>query len=164
MYYKIKEMDNITEIKGDLIELAKEGGHFNTIIHGANCFSTMGSGIAKQVKDNFPNAYTVDTKDPRSPLQRLGDFSWEIEKSSDGDSLTVINLYQQFEPGKNLSYAALRLGLRKVNMIFKNHHIGIPKNMGCGIAGGVWGIVFNIIKDELRDCKVTIVNWNKNEK
>jgi len=152
---------NIKEIKGDLIEIAKKGGEFNTIMHGANCFSTMGSGIAKQIKDNFPNAYLADTKDPRSPLQRLGDFSWEIEKSENEDSLAVINLYQQFEPGRNLDYDALRLGLRKVNFIFKNHQIGLPKFMGCGIAGGDWNIVEQIIKEELKDCKVTIVEYNK---
>lgn len=172
-------MNNITEIKGDLIELAKEGGHFDTILHGANCFSTMGGGIALQIRNNFKTAYLADTKDIRSPLQRLGDFSWGIENSNNGEALTVINLYQQFEPGRNLDYDALRLGLKKVNMIFKNHHIGLPKFMGCGIAGGVWDVeelpteqkielklgsfkdVKTIIKEELKNCKVTIVEYNK---
>jgi len=34
-------------IKGDLIELIKKG-YFDVVIHGCNCFCTMGSGFAKQ--------------------------------------------------------------------------------------------------------------------
>ena len=32
-------------VKGDLIKSAKEG-QFDVIIHGCNCFNTMGAGIA----------------------------------------------------------------------------------------------------------------------
>jgi O-acetyl-ADP-ribose deacetylase (regulator of RNase III) len=46
------------EIKGDLIELAKQG-NFDVIAHGCNCFCTMGAGIAVPMKiafgcDKFP--------------------------------------------------------------------------------------------------------------
>ena len=46
-------------IKGDLIQLAKNG-EFDVIIHGCNCFCTMGAGIAKTIKDIFPEAYKAD--------------------------------------------------------------------------------------------------------
>lgn len=41
-----------TEIKGDLIELAKQG-KFDVIAHGCNCFCTMGAGIAVPMKVAF---------------------------------------------------------------------------------------------------------------
>ncbi len=36
---------NLNIINGDLIDLAKNG-NFDVIIHGCNCFRTMGVGIA----------------------------------------------------------------------------------------------------------------------
>lgn len=41
-----------TEIKGDLIELAKQG-KFDVIAHGCNCFCTMGAGIAPVMAKAF---------------------------------------------------------------------------------------------------------------
>ena len=46
-------------IEGDLIQLAKNG-KFNVIVHGCNCFNTMGAGIAKMIKDNFIGAWKAD--------------------------------------------------------------------------------------------------------
>jgi O-acetyl-ADP-ribose deacetylase (regulator of RNase III) len=43
-------------IKGDLVKLALEG-HFDVIVHGCNCQGVMNSGIARQIRINFPNAY-----------------------------------------------------------------------------------------------------------
>ena len=47
------------KIKGDLIALAIQG-EFDLIIHGCNCFCTMGAGISKTIKSKFPNAYLAD--------------------------------------------------------------------------------------------------------
>ena len=46
-------------IKGDLIKLALIG-NFEVIAHGCNCMCTMGAGIAKTIKSEFPEAYQAD--------------------------------------------------------------------------------------------------------
>ena len=46
-------------IKGDLIKLALTG-NFEVIAHGCNCMCTMGAGIAKTIKSEFPEAYQAD--------------------------------------------------------------------------------------------------------
>lgn len=46
-------------IKGDLVQLAKQG-EFDLIVHGCNCFCTMGKGIALTIKQEFPIVYKVD--------------------------------------------------------------------------------------------------------
>lgn len=82
--------------------------------------------------------------------------------------LFIVNAYTQYGFGKNhangtekpLDYDALRLCMRKINHTFKGKHIGLPR-IGCGLAGGDWEIVKGIIKKELKDCKVTIVNYEK---
>ena len=110
---------------------------------------------------------------------------WEnILDVLDNKSLHVVNAYTQFKPGPNLDYEALTLCLRKINSIFKGKHVGLPQ-IGCGIAGGVWDLnefslenaenlkksvdlrsigfkdVKTIIQQELKDCDVTVVIYNK---
>ena len=33
--------------------------------------------------------------------------------------------------------------------------------IGCGLAGGDWSLIENIIKKELKDCNVTMVRYKK---
>jgi len=40
-------------VEGDLIKMAL-GGEFDLIVHGCNCFCTMGAGIAKTIREYFP--------------------------------------------------------------------------------------------------------------
>ena len=47
-----------------------------------------------------------------------------------------------------------------MNHEFKGKHIGLPQ-IGCGIAGGDWDVVKLLIKQELKDCDVTVVIYNK---
>ena len=47
--------------KGNLIDLA-EAGEFNIIVHGCNCFETMGSGIAREIHDRYPAAFDADVE------------------------------------------------------------------------------------------------------
>lgn len=85
------------------------------------------------------------------------------EESNGEIILTVINCYTQYgfnSSVKPLDYEALTLCLRKINHLYPNKHIGLPK-IGCGLAGGDWERVEQIIKNELTDCEVTIVEYEK---
>lgn len=102
--------------------------------------------------------------------QRLGHkiAGYTLPKSDDIILVTVVNSYTQYSPGSSLpgetiplDYGALRLCMKKINYTFKGKHIGLPK-IGAGLAGGDWNRVESIIKEELRDCDVTIVEYNKN--
>lgn len=57
---------------------------------------------------------------------------------------------------KPIDYEALTLCMRKMNITFRGKRIGLPK-IGAGLAGGDWNKIKNIIKTELKDCKVTVV-------
>lgn len=153
------------EIDGDLIVLAKQG-HFDVIAHGCNCKTVMGSGIAKQIKGQFPIAYRSDASySPDDPYKRLGNFSYcTVMGNNSKIWFTIFNLYTQLNPGKDLNYAALELSLWKLNAYLKINYpsdaakVGLPK-IGCGIAGGDWEVVSKIIERTLTDCEVTIVNY-----
>lgn len=78
-------------------------------------------------------------------------------------TLTVVNAYTQYKTGaasKPLDYEALTLCMRKMNHEFKGKHIGLPL-IGAGLAGGDWERIKQIIQTELKDCKVTIVHYDK---
>ena len=78
---------------GNLITLAKEG-HFNIITHGCNCFCTMGSGIAPQIAEAFPEAYDADQKTVKGDIRKLGGFSEADCFDERGEFVvTVINSY-----------------------------------------------------------------------
>lgn len=150
-------MGSYKEINGDLLAMAKEG-KFDIIAHGCNCFKTMGAGIASSIAKTFPVAYQADKVDKRTPLQRLGDYTYATHYDS---NTRIVNLYTQYNGGPNLDYSALELSLRKLSMVIdKNTKIGLPL-IGCGIAGGDWEKVREIIQRVLSDFDVTIVIFDK---
>jgi O-acetyl-ADP-ribose deacetylase (regulator of RNase III) len=147
----------IQVIKGDLIKLAKEG-KFDVIAHGCNCFCIMGAGIAVQIKKEFPEAYKEDLATLKGDVYKLGEFSKYRYKNL---RLTVFNLYTQYLPGSNFEYAAFCLAIRNMKEVIKEDSIiGLPL-IGCGIGGGSRQIVMEIIKKELGDFQVYLVEYEK---
>ena len=142
-------------ITGDLIKLANEG-RFTNIVHGCNCFNTMGAGVAKAIRSAFPRAYEVDQSSGRGDASKLGTISSTlVEASETGEDLRVINAYTQFRYGRNgqhVDYEAVRSCFR----IIKEQY-AVPGSItaypliGCGLAGGDWNIISEIINTELID-------------
>lgn len=144
-------------IEGDLIKKAKEG-EFNLIVHGCNCFCTMGAGIAKSIKREFPVAFYADLATPKGSREKLGTCSFATVAGR-GTSLIVVNAYTQFDylGGRvKVNYDAVRLCMRWVRRNFGDKRIGLPK-IGAGLAGGDWEIISKIIEEELSGVDVTLV-------
>ena len=152
------------EIEGDLIALAKEG-KFNLIIHGCNCQNVMGSGIAKSIRVEFPEAYKADLKTIKGDFNKLGNYTYAdyrfLHSPKEPICFRILNCYTQYEYGtnkQNLDYEALTLCLRKINHNFPKRKIGLPK-IGAGLGKGDWPTIKKIIEKELCDMDVTIVNF-----
>lgn len=165
-------------IKGDLIKLALKG-EFDIIVHGCNCFCAQKSGLAPQMVKAFQTDKTflegnvnqafgsIDVaKSKIGDINKLGniDILNRNIPFKDGEfTLKVINAYTQYSMGhdkRHLDYEALTMCLRKINHIFSGETIGLPL-IGCGLAGGDWNIVKKIIKQELKDLKIVIVEYDK---
>lgn len=149
------------EVNGDLIKMALNG-EFDVIVHGCNCFNTMGAGIAKQIAENFPAVLKEDQKTKYGDINKLGTINW-VNIGLENNTLTVVNAYTQYYYGgtKPVDYDALKLCMRKINHIFKGKKIGLPK-IGAGLGGGHWPYIREmIIKEELTDVDVVIVNYIK---
>ncbi len=185
-----------TEIKGDLIELAKQG-NFDVIAHGCNCFCTMGAGIAVPMKiafgcdkfaleltkelrydDDDDEEYEVPTNN-KGNINKLGQIDYQdilintntgriimgysLPKPDFIIKVTVVNAYTQYHWDRNtkpFDYDAFTLCMRKMNHVFKGKHIGLPQ-IGSHLAGGDWELIKVIIQKELKDCKVTVVIFDK---
>lgn len=133
----------IIEKEGDLLN-EFENGDVNVMVHQANCFCTMGSGIARQIRERFPEAYEADCKTERGDKNKLGKFSHCVIKGK-----VIINLYSQYEfgnPARNTDYNALYDGLTLIrDKLTKPYNIGVPYKIGCKLGGGDWIVVKAIL-------------------
>jgi O-acetyl-ADP-ribose deacetylase (regulator of RNase III) len=144
-------------VNGDLIELAL-AGEFNVIAHGCNCFCTMGAGIAKSIKQHFPEAFEADVKTAKGDREKLGTYS--VAKVNHANkSLVVVNAYTQYHwqgSGVKADYAAIRNVFAAIKKDFAGSHIAFPK-IGAGLAGGDWSSIARIISEELAGMRLTLV-------
>lgn len=131
--------------KGCLIEAAK-AREIDYLIHSANCFSTMGSGIAKFIKENFPQVATVDKADYKSPIERIGSYSSVLI-----NGLTFVNLYCQYDYGtdyRRFEYGAFKRAMDEIyrDFSFTGKRIGLPL-LGSGLGGADAKLVATVLED-----------------
>lgn len=137
-------------VHGDLIALALEG-NFDVIIHGCNCFNTMGAGIAKTIKQKFPAAYEADLTTTKGDKDKLGTCSWATVATNHGQ-LTIVNAYTQYQwrgQGKKVDYEALRKAFEVIKTNFSGKRLAYPA-IGAGLAGGDWTVIEGIIQEVLQ--------------
>lgn len=132
----------ITIIKGDLLK-----SDCDVIIHQANCFATMRSGIAKQIVAKYPQVAVVDKnfKVPIGSRNRLGTYSG-FKTSND---VTIVNMYSQYNYGRGklqTDYQAMEKAFVKIMLEVNGKKVGLPYQIGCGLAGGDWEIVYNLLE------------------
>ena len=157
---------------GCLIEAALKRD-VNVIAHGCNTFCTMGSGIAKEIKNTFPKMYAEDLKTEKGDRTKLGSYTWAVMNEG---KLAGFNLYTQYGYNgrrmgvRDLNYNALYDSLaamrdclpRHTDGFMTDYKIGLP-NLGAGLAGGDWKIIETMIESVLHDCDVTIYVLNEEE-
>lgn len=142
-----------TLIKGNLITKFKEG-HFDVLVHGCNCYNIMGAGFAKQVKNNFPEAFQVDKEYSLSKgSHRLGNYS--ITMTSEDNY--IVNAYTQVNTGKCFDITAFKLIMKKLEKKFYKCKIAVPGLIGCGIGGGNPEEVLKILEETFKDNDLYIV-------
>lgn len=67
--------------KGNLLDMA-ENGDFDIIVQGCNCHNTMGSGIAREIRERYPQAYEADCETVAGDKTKLGTFTHSHATSS----------------------------------------------------------------------------------
>jgi O-acetyl-ADP-ribose deacetylase (regulator of RNase III) len=139
----------------------------NIICQQVNCKGVMNAGIAKQIRDKYPNIYIEYQRyclsHPKDKL--LGKvFIYPIDYTSK----YICCIFGQDNFGRTpntvyTSYKALREGFQTIkNEARKNNlTIAIPYGIGCGLAGGSWNMVYTIIKNIFDDYDAMIYRLEK---
>lgn len=142
----------VNYVKGNLLD-----SNCHYICHQVNCRGIMGSGIAKQIREKWPEVYDK-YKEACSKVIRLYSKPSEhllgnIQYCPCSSGQVVVNIFSQDNDGcRYTSYDAFATALNKIRMeIPTKNSIGFPKNIGCGLGGGDWRIVSNMIETILGD-------------
>lgn len=143
---------------GDLLADA-ESLELDLLVQGCNCQNTMGSGIAKAIKEAYPEAFLADQQTTRGDKNKLGTYT-EATVERSGRPLTVINAYTQFNYGYDgklyFDYSAFEKVLKALNQEYPGKRVGFPR-IGAERAGGCWLTIAEMIKNHGRRLKPIIV-------
>ena len=144
-------------VDGDILQ-AKE----DIRCHQTNALGVMGGGIAKQIKEKYPEVYKAYKE--LCLLHNSKDLLGAVQYVECHDGHIIANLFGQEGFGRNKQYTdydALRNALKIVYKRVKQYQesIAIPVNLGCGLAGGNWDIVYKIIEEVFDDYDVTLYRW-----
>jgi len=164
--------------KGNLLDLA-EAGEFDVVVHGCNCFNTMGGGIARQIRERYRVAARVDAETRRGDYNKLGNWT-ESHAGDYFDNMTfkvsnnrppekrfiILNCYTQYNmsTGEDVfEYTAFQLILEKLLHNYGYKRLGMPY-IGMGLAGGDFARIIPMIENFAikvteRGGSVTLVQW-----
>ena len=152
----------IREVQGDLLKCDAD-----ILCHQTNFSGIMGGGIAASIRetvltDRQYREYQSICAEKGKAL--LGTVQYLPAKGGK----TIANLFSQndWNAGPVLTnYEALRACLNAVESYAREHGntVALPGFIGCGIAGGDWKTVREIIEEVFRESPVdcTIVFWKK---
>lgn len=155
----------IKYIDGDLLETDVE-----VIMHQCNCQARMGSGIALQIKNKYPDVfdkYYYFCKSRETTKELLGECL--IVPTYDGKYIANIFGQDHYYPRdiKHTDYDALEKSLNFLkNWMIENNikTCGCPFLMSSALAGGDWNIVLEILREifgKENNIELTIVKYNK---
>jgi O-acetyl-ADP-ribose deacetylase (regulator of RNase III) len=150
-YEVVKTGRNTITIEADLFEVFEKCSDV-VATHVANCWHTMGAGIARIIRKKYPSVYEADCRSEVGP-SKLGTYS--LAKVNHEYNRTIVNLYGQNLYTRNslgdrdTSYDAVYDGLRDLintcNLAGDIKTILIPYGLASDLAGGRWSIVNQMI-------------------
>jgi len=154
-------------INGDIFE-----SDCDIIMHQVNCKGVMGSGVAKQVKDRYPEVYKYyksicmahkKSEDLLGKCQFVYAFNPKLNRF-----IQIVNIFGQdnfaYDGQIYTNYDALKRALlaarEEITKSFdeselKNIKIGVPYLMSCYRGGGDWGIVSNMLETIFGDLNIS---------
>lgn len=139
----------------------KIGNVFDTdakyICHQVNCKGKMASGVAKEVRERYPNVYweymSIWERSVGLGISLLGQAQFvKVEPNR-----TIVNCFAQdnygYDGGQYTNIKALKLALSAVAAIAKqdNSKVAMPYKIGCVRGGADWSVVEPMIEEIFKD-------------
>lgn len=163
-------MTNIEVVSGNVVD-ALLAGDVDFLINQVNCKGVYGAGIAKEISEKIP--------DTRQHYLDACHYAWKNNIDLMGNVAIhsgVIHLFGQDgygRSGRYTNYGALSAALSKVADAIKEDAvgyidvvdlvIGVPYRIGCGLGGGDWEVVKELIEYQLGWAKKVVVFKLENE-
>ena len=138
---EIVEHSNLLEVKSGII------------CHQVNCIGAMGTGIALQIRNKWPEVF----KDYKNECNLFSDepkkLLGKVQDTLISDNLVVANCFGQIYPGRNgimTNYSAWDEILDNLNDLsnFFSLELHFPWMIGCGLAGGDWDTMLGKIQSK----------------
>lgn len=150
-------------VKGDLMTSGKD-----IIVQQVNCIVVMGGGLARTIYERYPEVRDEYNKYIKKANKR-GDRSKEllgaVHYVDVYDGVIVSNIFGQDKIAKGrhdsvvyTEYDKLEEGLKDVKRLAESYNlsVGIPYELGCGMANGEWGEVKKRIDRVFKDSGVEV--------
>lgn len=130
------------------------------MVQQVNTKGKMGSGLAKAIRERYPQVYEHYRGEYELGLLELGYTSY-IEVDTDKFVANICGQDNYGYDGKQYTnYEALRSGLEDVKMMANALKVDIiiPYRIGCGLGGGDWnGVVLPMVEEIFKDGLVAFV-------
>lgn len=126
---------NIEFTTGDVLNSGEPA-----IAHGCNTVGVMGAGIAKQVRQEHPEAFHVYANACDMGRFRLGSALPVFSSPAGHPGVWIYNLGTQRQPGRDASTWGVFLSFANMaedTAVRKIDRVAIPR-IGCGIGGLTW--------------------------
>lgn len=139
----------VNYVKGNLLD-----SDCDYICHQVNCQGVMGSGIARQIRERWPEVYN-DYKAYCNYCNKYGlnMLGHNFDVPVNNYEKRVINMFSQHDYGHDgkryTSYDAFSDCLFDIRGLVRGGTIGFPKNIGCGLGGGNWKVISALIEEIL---------------
>lgn len=145
----------VNHIIGNLLD-----SNCDYICQQVNCQGAMNSGIAKQIRERWPEVYEKYRREydrclenDINPGRQLGKI--DMVRVND-EKQCVINIYSQRKYGydgkRYTSYDAFANALELIKAhTLSGASIGFPHGIGCGLGGGNWEVISALIDEILGD-------------
>jgi len=135
------------------------------ICHQVNCQGVMGSGIALQIKNKYPQVYS----DYMKFFKEYGKddlLNRTVTSYDDNSNVFIMSMFSQYKYGRDKRHTDYE-SMRKCFEFIKEQSddcgmsISIPYKIGCGLAGGDWEIVYKIIEEVFVGNEVVIYRFEE---
>lgn len=129
------------------------------ICHQVNCADVMGSGVAKQIIQKWPHV-KEDYHDYINTFMGKEDLLGRVHYSLVDTNLMVCNMFGQrnygYDGKRYTDYEAFAKCLERIRDSQILGTIHFPFGIACGLGGGNWEIILNMICVILKDRDVVI--------
>lgn len=143
-------------IKGDLTQSSAK-----YICHQVNCQGVMGSGVAKQIRGKWPEVFDKYKQACDKHADHRESLLGQILIVRVSENTAIINIFGQLKFGRDgqryTNFEALCRGCREIaNNVSPGDTIAMPYKIGCGLGGGDWGRVMDMLTDVFSEHHLTL--------